>query len=162
MNITKKLTDPIESVIALSAVWHDSATTAPLYNFDRSEEGSFLHSTTMQASIATQRQDKIYLTASELPFAMLIRHDLRELVLSMGQLRLVFDFATSLPKTVCISQGDDECNEGISFDALMIPTDSEVTVHRCAESGDTRFRIQHGCLYVDIRVSLIKQPLQVH
>lgn len=88
----------------------------------------------MQASIATQRQDRIYLTASELPFAMLIRHGLRELVLSMGQLRLVFDFATSLAKTVCISQGDDEGNEGTSFDALMVPTDSEVTVHRCAGS----------------------------
>ncbi|KGQ07759.1 hypothetical protein BBAD15_g6920 [Beauveria bassiana D1-5] len=151
VNITKKLTDPIESMIALSAVWHDPATTAPLYGFDGSEGGSFLHNTTMQASIATQRQDKIYLTASELPFVMLIHHDLSELVLSMGQLRLVFDFATSLAITVCISQGDDEGNEGISFDALMIPTDSEVTVHRCAGSGDTTFRIQHGCLLPHVK-----------
>lgn len=147
----KKLPDPIESLIAISAVWNESVLTTPSLTCCEPEGIPSSQHATPPTVIKAQRRETRLLTECELPYIFAIHPGLQRLTVEFGTLRLIFDFESHSASALSISQ-DGEEGSAVEVDALTIPTTSAVEVSRRTDSHDTVFRIRHGRIYIDIKI----------
>jgi hypothetical protein len=150
----KRMPDPIESLIALSAGWSDLSPTISTRGFNQPVTTSTEPNAVVKRPTRARKKSKIHLGETELPYTMLITPEVSQVAVTVNRLTLMFDFACSSSGDLCLSHNPEASYSGTTFDAMALPTASEVQVKHCLGPYKTRFRIRHGCTIVDVQLSL--------
>lgn len=167
--------DPIESVIALSAAWHDSdisvvtshdytprATIDAMHPVPDSAVQT-LANRLSSGQLTSQPPDLpcleslVELTGTELPYMCCISPDLRQLRITVGFLTLLFDFSSTLSGYLSISQEQHATPDVTTVEAMAIPTASGTKVRCPVGSSNAKIQIRHGRTFVNLQFTWNRQ-----
>lgn len=157
----KRAVDPIESLIALSATWPNSAIllnsqTDKLVPADRRHrKHRLLEPPSFEdrpgQPIGLWQGMLIDLEAIGLPYTWIFDPKNPQLQVKMGQLTLLLDFTGICTGRLAISQDGTDVDN--FFDAMSLPTDAEISVYRSIGFNEISLRIIHENVFLNLTIS---------